>query len=43
MFGEPWAPIIQGIAVAMVSFVALGTVSALWQNPFFIRMTDADG
>ncbi len=32
-----------GIAVAVVSFAALGTVAALWKNPFFIRMTPAGG
>lgn len=34
---------LQGIAVAAGAFVALGTVSALWDNPFFIRMTPAGG
>lgn len=33
----------KGVAVALVTFVALGTVSALWENPFFIRMTPAGG
>ncbi len=32
-----------GGAVAAVSFVGLGTVSALWQNPFFVRMTPVGG
>lgn len=32
-----------GSAVAVISFVSLGTVSALWENPFFIRMTPAGG
>ena len=28
-----------GMAVALGSFLVLGTVSALWENPLFIRMT----
>lgn len=32
-----------GLVVAAVSFVGLGTVSALWENPFFLRMTSAGG
>jgi hypothetical protein len=32
-----------GVIVALVSFAALGTVTALWQNPFFVRMTPAGG
>ena len=35
--------IAAGIAVAIVSFVLLGTVAALWDNPFFVRMTPAGG
>ena len=35
--------ILTGVATTITAFVALGTVSALWQNPFFIRMTPADG
>jgi len=35
--------IVKGIAVAMASFAGLGTVSALWENPLFIRMTPAGG
>ena len=31
--------LIKGGAVAIASFGVLGTVSALWDNPFFIRMT----
>lgn len=33
----------KGIAVATASFAGLGTVSALWDNPFFVRMTPAGG
>lgn len=29
--------------MALLTFVALGTVSALWPNPFFMRMTPAGG
>lgn len=32
-----------GAGVALLAFAALGTVSALWENPFFIRMTPAGG
>lgn len=31
--------ILMGLAVGAVSFAGLGTVSALWENPLFIRMT----
>ncbi len=34
---------IKGGVIATLSFVGLGTVSALWENPFFIRMTPAGG
>jgi hypothetical protein len=33
--------ILKGLAVALGSFVALGTVAALWENPLFVRMTPA--
>ena len=33
----------RGAAVAAAMFVALGTVAALWDNPFFMRMTPAGG
>ena len=33
--------ILKAMAVALGSFGGLGTVSALWDNPFFIRMTPA--
>ena len=35
-----WA---KGVAAALVSFALLGTVAALWDNPFFVRMTAAGG
>lgn len=33
----------RGLAVAVAMFVALGTVSALWENPLFMRMTPTSG
>lgn len=33
----------RGIVAAIGSFLLLGTVTALWPNPFFIRMTPAGG
>jgi hypothetical protein len=30
---------VKGVLVAVGSFIILGTVAALWNNPFFIRMT----
>lgn len=35
--------LVKGTAVTAASFAGLGTVSALWNNPFFIRMTPAGG
>lgn len=32
-----------GSLVALLSFGVLGSVAALWENPFFIRMTPAGG
>jgi hypothetical protein len=32
-----------GLAVALISFLLLGTVAALWDNPLFVRMTPAGG
>ena len=34
---------LRGAATALVCFALLGTVAALWENPFFIRMTAAGG
>ena len=31
--------VLIGVGVATVSFIVLGTVSALWDNPLFVRMT----
>ncbi len=33
--------ILKGLAAALGSFVALGSVAALWENPLFVRMTPA--
>jgi hypothetical protein len=33
----------MGIAVAAIAFASLGTVSALWDNPLFMRMTPVGG
>lgn len=35
--------ILMGAATILGSFVALGSVAALWENPFFIRMTPVSG
>lgn len=35
--------IAKGAAVAVAMFAGLGTVAALWDNPFFMRMTPTDG
>lgn len=35
--------IAAGVALAIAGFVLLGTVAALWDNPFFVRMTPAGG
>ena len=35
--------LLAGAAVAFAAFAVLGTVAALWQNSFFIRMTPAGG
>ncbi|HER27288.1 MAG TPA: hypothetical protein ENI69_09290 [Rhodospirillales bacterium] len=40
---KPWITALQGSLVAVASFAALGTVSAVWENPFFIRMTPSGG
>jgi hypothetical protein len=36
-----WSRVLTGLAVALASFTALGTMAALWENPIFIRMTPA--
>jgi hypothetical protein len=39
-FLRQWA---TGVTVALLAFGGLGTVSALWNNPLFMRMTPAGG
>lgn len=39
-FLSRWA---KGVAVALLAFGGLGTLSALWNNPLFIRMTPVGG
>ena len=39
--GRIMGPVLKGVAVAAASFLLLGTVAALWENPVFIRMTPA--
>lgn len=34
---------VKGVLVAIGAFVFLGTVAALWDNPFFVRMTPTSG
>lgn len=38
-----YTAVFKGIGVAVGSFAALGTVAALWENPFFFRMVPAGG
>ena len=33
--------VLKGVIVATATIAALGTVAAIWENPFFIRMTPA--
>lgn len=33
----------KGSLIAVLTFAVLGTVTALWENPFFIRMTPTSG
>ncbi len=39
--GRIMVAVLKGAAVAAASFLLLGTVAALWENPVFIRMTPA--
>jgi hypothetical protein len=34
---------LKGGLIATLTFAALGTVTALWENPFFFRMTPTSG
>jgi hypothetical protein len=36
-----WTRLATGFLVSVAMFVGLGTVSALWSNPLFVRMTAA--
>ena len=38
-----YGSMVKGVLAAVGSFVLLGTVAALWANPFFIRMTPTSG
>ena len=38
-----WRRWAKGVLTAVSAFVILGTVSALWSNPFFVRMTPVGG
>ncbi len=33
--------VFKGVIVATVTFAVLGTVAAIWENPFFVRMSPA--
>lgn len=35
--------IIRGILIATFSFAAMGTITPVWRNPFFTRMTPIEG
>ena len=35
----PISRIVIGLSISIGSFMSLGTVAALWENPIFIRMT----
>jgi len=35
--------ILKGSSIAALTFALLGTITALWQNPFFFRMTPTSG
>jgi len=36
-------PALKGLTGASLAFIAFGTISALWPNPLFARMTPAGG
>ena len=40
---DQFSLIFKGVLIASISFTALGTVTALWDNPFFFRMTPTSG
>ena len=39
IFNREFPPAVKGSLVAAATFLALGTVAAIWNNPLFIRMT----
>lgn len=39
----PFTSLVRGAAVAAGMFIVLGTAAALWDNPFFVRMTPTGG
>lgn len=41
--GMPIMAVAKGMILAVLTFAVLGTVSALWNNPFFVRMTPTTG
>ncbi len=38
-----WKRLAGGLAAASAAFLLFGTVAALWENPFFFRMTPVGG
>lgn len=38
-WARPMQPFFRGWMTAVLAFIALGTISAVWSNPFFVRMT----
>lgn len=40
---RPGARRVRAVAAALVGFAAIGTVTALWPNPLFARMTPVQG
>ncbi|MEP4527382.1 MAG: hypothetical protein ABJ050_08575 [Paracoccaceae bacterium] len=38
---RPVGPWIKGVITSLFSFATVGTVAAVWDNPFFVRMTPA--
>ena len=34
---------LRAVAAALIGFAAIGTITALWPNPLFVRMTPAQG
>ena len=34
---------LSALIIASAAFLLLGTITAIWNNPFFIRMTEVSG